>query len=120
MTTPLTTPNSGTVPKVKYFPVELYCTNMLPNTTYTASVDGINIGPYCKPYGKDLGAALVSDATGKLRAQYMMSINYQTNYLVSPGSSSNNSLLFSSKTIQFTDPLGRISQTYLPVILKTN
>lgn len=113
----LNTPAS-TLTRVKYFIVPLYLANMLPTTTYTASINGNNIGQWCKPRGGKLGDPLTSDSTGKLQLTYMLSIPYNTTYLTNP--SINAGLLQQNKQITFTDPLGRTSITYLPVTLKSN
>jgi hypothetical protein len=115
--TTLNTPAS-IVSRVKYFRVPFYLTNMVPNTTYTAAINGNNIGAWCKPDGKALWAPLTSDATGKLRLTYMLSIPYNTTYLTNP--SINAGLLSKSTMITFTSPTGDVSYSYLPITLKSN
>lgn len=119
MTTP-TTLNTpvATVTRVKYFRVPFYMTNMLPNTTYTAQLAGNDIGPWCKPNGQLLGAPLTSDATGKLRMEYLMSIPYNTTYLTNP--SVDAGLLYKTRMITLTSPQGDVSYAYLPITLKSN
>lgn len=110
--------SAGTTTRVKYFIVPIKLTNMIPNATYQAAVNGINIGAWCKPQGGQLGDPLLSDATGKLILSYMYSIPYRTTYLTNPNI--NAGLLNNLKTITFTDPLGGVSISYLPTTLKSN
>ena len=106
------------VRRIKYFRVPIYCANMIPNVTYTAAINGINIGPYCKPKGGVLGGPLTSDSTGKLQFTYLLSIPYNTTFLTNP--SNTTGILNQSKVITMTDPFGRISITYLPITMKSN
>lgn len=117
ITTTLSTPTTQ-VTRIKYFTIPIYLANMLPNVTYTATVNGTNIGPWCKPEGGVLGGPLTSDVTGKLRLTYMMSIPYNKTYLTNPRI--NIGILNQQKTIVFTDPLGGTSISYLPITLKSN
>ena len=112
------TTQATSIQRVKYFPVELFCTNMMPNSPYDIYVDDVLVNDFCKPYGGNLGDDLISDANGKLRIQWMFSINYNQNYL----SNQNNStgVVNSTKTIRFVDPHGRESLTYMPILMKAS
>jgi hypothetical protein len=109
------TTQATSIQKVKYFPIELYCANMLPNTTYDAYLGTQLINSYCKPYGKTLGAPLTSDATGKLRMQYMHSVPYNQSYLVNPSVQVSN-LISSNPTISLVDPFGNRSSVQLNIL----
>ena len=115
--TALTT-TATNIKRVKYFRIPLYLTNMIPNVVYTAAVGGVNIGPWCKPDGGVLGGPLTSDATGKLRLTYHLSIPYNTSFLTTPNI--NVGLLQNKMLVTFTDPLGGTSITYLPITMKSN
>ena len=90
---------------------------MMPNTTYNVYVDGQLVNAFCKPYGGKLGSPLTSDATGKLRAQFMFSVQYLQKYLVNP--KANNNLISSSKTITFIDPYNQSSTASIPLLMKS-
>ena len=111
------TTQATSIQRVKYFPIELYCANMIPNTTYTAYVNGQNVNQFCKPYGGKLGAPLTSNAAGKLRLQYMMSVAYNQNFLVPPALNTN--MIQTTQTITFVDPFNKSSTANLPLFLRS-
>ena len=55
------------------------CNGLLPNTTYTITVDGIDYSNVTRQRGKDFGAALVSDANGNLQFGVLMEIPFARN-----------------------------------------
>jgi hypothetical protein len=113
----LTTP-AKTINRTKYFPIELYCVNMIPNTTYDAYANGQLINAFCKPYGGNLGSPLTSNASGKLTIQYHASVQYKQQYIINP-SVGNNSLVQSSIVINLVDPFNNSSVVKIPLLLKS-
>ena len=118
MTTSTLSTIASQVSRIKYFRVPIKLTNMIPNVTYTAAINGSNIGPWCKPQGGQIGDPLVSNAQGQLQLIYMYSIPYNTTFLTSPNIDAG--LLNQKKAITFTDPLGFTSTSYLNTTLKSN
>ena len=114
----LTTP-ATTFPRTKYFPIELYLANMLPNTTYDAYVDGQLVNAFCRPFGGNLGSPLTSDVNGRLIVQYQVAVPYNQQFIVNPVASNTN-LVSAQKIISFVDPFGKTSSTVLPFILKSS
>lgn len=112
------TTQANSINRTKYFPIEFYCTNMLPNTTYNAYIDGILINAFCKPFGGKMGSPLTSDGTGKLLVVYMFSIPYVQSFLVNPNVPNNNLIQF-SKTVTFVDPFNRSSTVQFPFCVKS-
>jgi hypothetical protein len=112
--TQLTT-QATSIARVKYFPIELYCTNMLPSTTYDVYLGTQLINAFCKPYGGKLGAALTSDASGKIRIQYMHAVPFNQTFLVNPSTKTSN-LINMNPTVTFVDPFGNRSSTQLNII----
>lgn len=104
------------VDKTKYFPVELYCTNMVPGTKYNVFYDGINVNGFCKPFGGNLGDSLISDQTGRLIVLFLVSMQYKTQYLVAQTPNAN--ILSITKKIELVNAQGTSSITYLPLVLK--
>jgi len=113
--TALTTP-AVKVLKSRYFSVELKCVNMRPSTTYQFFVDGIDMSAFVKPYGKNLGDPIISQGDGTLIVQYHMSIPFSQNYLTNKVDEAG--YIQQTKQLEFRDPAGRSSSTYLPVGLK--
>jgi hypothetical protein len=113
----LSTP-ARSIAKVKYFPVELYCTNLIPNTQYNIFANNINVNQFCKPFGGKLGSPLVSNSSGMLIIQYMAAAPYIQQYLVNP-SSSNGSISPTKTTITLVDPFNNSSTGYITVNYKT-
>ena len=111
------TTQATSIARVKYFPIEVYCANMIPNTTYDAYVNGQLVNAFCKPYAGKLINTLTSNAQGKLRFQYMMSVAYNQNFLVPPVVNSN--IINATQSINLVDPFGRSSTYKLPVMLRT-
>lgn len=91
---------------------------MLPNSVYTATVSGINIGPWCLPEGGNLGDPLLSDSTGQLKFTYHLSVPYRTTFVNSPDIDAG--LMQNSKQLVLTDPVGRTSVAYIPITMKSN
>lgn len=115
----LTTQVTSNLSRVKYFPIELYCTNMVPNTNYDAYINGNPVNAFCKPYGGTLGTQLQSDATGKLRMQYMHSVQYTQQFLVNP-KASNTNLIQSTLSITLIDPFNNSSTAKIPLLMKSS
>jgi hypothetical protein len=113
----LTTPANST-PRTKYFPLELNCANMLPNTTYDAYMDGQLVNAFCKPFGGILGGPLTSNAGGRLTFQLMLSVIYKQQYLVNPGGGSGAVSVASAKTLVLIDPFNNSSTFNLPISLQ--
>ena len=106
-------------PRTKYFPIELYCANMLPNTTYDAYMDGVNVNAFCKPFGGGLGSPLTSGSGGKLVFQLHVSVTYKQAYLVNPGGGGTNGTAVSSaRVLTLIDPFNRKSTFNLPIALQ--
>jgi hypothetical protein len=103
--------------KTKYFPIELFCSNMLPNTNYDVFYDGIQVNEFCKPFGGNLGDALTSSSDGKLTTIFFLSVQYNQQYL--SGTNSMDKLIKSKKVIEFRSPQGVSSITYLPMLIKS-
>lgn len=113
----LTTPTS-TINRVKYFPIELHCTNMIPSTVYDAYANGVLINAFCKPYGGVLGAPLKSTVGGKLTFQYHAAVPYRQTYLVNPPTS-NNATVSTAITINLVDPFNNSSTVSIPLLFKS-
>ncbi len=113
----LTTPVS-VIQKTKYFPAEIFVANMLPNTVYDAYVGGQLVNAFCKPWGGNLGSPIKSDQTGKVRFQYMMSVNFNRQFHMPP--TANNALIESTVTITLIDPFNRSSSANIPVLFKAS
>lgn len=114
----LTTPNVGSIGRTKYFPMEIFCTNMKPNTTYDAYFDGVLVNAFCKPWGGDLGASLTSDVNGRLMILFLFSIQYYQQFLMVQTSDKN--MISASKVFELRSPTGSSSITYIPMVLKTS
>lgn len=114
----LTSPTQNIV-KTKYFPVEISCSSMLPSTTYSVYYDGILVNSFCKPFGKNLGDPIISDATGKLKLQFHMAIQYNQKYLIAPGTSTKSSnILQQNKILQFVSVNGASFLVHIPLVIK--
>jgi len=112
------TVQASAIQKTKYFPVELHCIDMLPETAYDMYVDGVLQNAFCRPFGGDLGDPLLAGKDGKLTVQWLMAIPYQTQYTtVKPDVSG---FLSKSQIIEFRDPNGLSSFTHLPIRLKAS
>src|SRR5260221_14651799 len=105
----VTDPNALTTPvnnvaRTKYFPFEVHAVNLMPFTKYSVSYNGQTVNAFCKQFGKNLGAQLISDGTGKITFLFLMGIPHNQTYLVSGSPVSNNavSLVQSSATLQLT------------------
>lgn len=103
--------------KTKYFPIELSCSNMIPNAQYNAFVGSTNVNDLCKPYGGKLGQQIVASATGKVIFQFMVAVQYNQQYLVNP-IADENSLVNGSLILTLIDPFNRSSTVNIPVLLK--
>lgn len=110
------TTQATSINRVKYFPIELYCTNMLPNTKYDAYLGTQLIDAFCKPYGGTLGAPLLSDSTGKLRLQFMHAVPFKQSFLVNPSTKTSN-LINANPTISFVDPFGNRSTIQINIVM---
>lgn len=104
------------IQKSRYFSIELQCVDMIPNTTYDMYVDGVLMNAFCKPYGKNLGDPMIAGQDGKLLVQYHMSIQYNQQYLMTKADT--NGYLAKTQQIEFRDPSGKSSITYLPIRMK--
>lgn len=112
------TTQATSIAKVKYFPIELYCSGMLPNTTYDAYANATLINAFCRPYGGRLGSPLTSNSSGALVFQYLSSVQYAQQYVVNPPVSNNN-LISSAITIHLVDPFNHSSTINIPLVLKS-
>lgn len=112
------TVQANQIVRTKYFPIEFYLANMLPNTAYDAYIDGQLVNAFCKPFGGLLGDPLKSDSTGKLRVQLHYSVQFSQQFLTTPNL--NNKLIESSKTITFVDPFNRKSTANIPFLIKAS
>lgn len=112
-----TTTPATTIPRQKYFPIEVYCAGMLPNTTYDLYLDGNLWNNYCKPYGGNLGAPLTSGSNGKLIIQMHVKVSYVQNYLAKP-TLPNNSITFKNHTITLIDPFNNSSTQTLSILVR--
>jgi hypothetical protein len=106
------------IKKVRYFSVEIYTAGMLPETQYDFYVDGVLSNAFCRPFGKNLGAPLVSGKDGKLLVQYHMSIPYDQQFLTAKVDAEESGYMAKSNMFEFVDPLGNRSQTYYPIRIK--
>lgn len=106
------------IEKVRYFPIELRCVGMFPNTTYDFYVDGVLMNAFCKPFGKNLGAPMIAGQDGTLLVQYHMSLAYNQQYL--QNKVDENGYVAQNKMFEFRDPNGNSSVTYYPVRLKAS
>jgi hypothetical protein len=114
----LTTPQTSNISRTKYFPIEVSCSNMFPNTTYDAYADGQIINAFVKPFGGVLGGPLTANSSGKLTFQYHVGIPYNQSYLVNPNVSNTN-LVESSITLTLVDPYNRSSTKTIPLLFKS-
>lgn len=114
----LTTPATS-IPRVKYWPLEVYCCNCLPNTNYDAYANNVNINAFCKPYGGKLGQQLQANSSGRLLFQYMMAIPYNQNYVVQPSVNAASAMVSSVMNISLVDPFGNQSTVAIPMALKS-
>lgn len=64
----------------KAFNVPIDCTGLKPNTKYEFYLDSVLYSWCCKPWGKNLGDALVSDEEGKLSFYFLYDFQYEGNY----------------------------------------
>ena len=110
------TTSTTKVLKTRYFSIELQCVSMVPNTQYDIYVEGVLMNAFCKPYGKNLGDPLISGPDGRLLVQYLMSIPYNQQYLTIKADVSG--YMAKSQMIEFRDPSGRSSVTYIPIRMK--
>ena len=110
--TPLPVPS---VPQTKYLPVEVHCSNLIPNTHYDVFVNDNNVDALVRQYGNRLGAPLTSDKFGKLRFQYMLAMPYHKAYLVKPNPS-RTGLVQEPLIITVQDPWGHVSSQILPLL----
>jgi hypothetical protein len=116
-TTNLTNLTSN-ISKTKYFSIEIMCVDMQPNTQYDIYADGIKVNAFCKPFGGNLGDALIGGPDGKLLIQYHMQIQYNNRYLsINPDS---DGYMQRNCQIQLVDPNGRSSYTYIPIRMKAS
>jgi hypothetical protein len=105
------------IQKTKYFPIEIFVANMLPNTAYDAYVGGQLVNAFIKPWGGTLGGPIKSDQTGKVRLQYMMSVPYNKQFHVNPLA---NNLIETSVTLTLVDPFNRSSSANIPIMFKAS
>lgn len=103
------------VTKTKCFPVELYCTNMKPDTKYDFYCDGVLMNAFCKPFGKNLGDQIISDPNGKVQVLFLFNIEYNENFIINKVVE--DGLLTKSRVLEFVSPSGGSSKTYMPVIM---
>ena len=107
--------------RVKYIPLEIHAVSLLPSASYKIYYNGILVNDFCKPYGGDLGAPLVSDVYGKLSFLFLMSISYNQSYLVNntPVPNDTNPQLSNiTATLELEAPNGNRSVNYIPISLK--
>jgi hypothetical protein len=64
----------------KAFNVPISVTGLKPNTKYDFYLDSVLYTWACKPFGKNLGDNLVSDASGKLTFYFLYDFQYEGNY----------------------------------------
>lgn len=110
---------ANSIQRIRYFPVELYCANMMPNTKYNVFMDGQQVNDFCKPFGGTLGDDIIADNNGRITVQLMLGIAYNQSFLVNQ-TVDETGLVSTAKTVTFVDPHGRESVTYLPIVLKAN
>lgn len=113
----LTTPATS-IPRTKYFPFELYCVGMIPNTVYDIYLDGILWNAYCKPFGGNLGSPLKAGANGKIKIQMHVAVKYSQQYLVKPNTSNTN-IMTKTHTVTLIDPFNNSSTMTIPIQLKS-
>lgn len=101
--------------RIKFFPLEISCLNMIPGTKYDVYLEGILYNDRVKPYGKNLGDSVVSDNMGRVIFQLMLHIPYNEKYITNNMESG---VINKNKVIELIDPAGRISKTYIPMVLK--
>lgn len=104
------------ISKVRCFPMELSCADMPINTQYDVYMDGVKINAFVKPYGKNLGDPIISDANGKIVVLLLLDIPYDANYLTAQKTVEG--YYTQAKIIEFRDPSGRASKLQLPINLK--
>jgi hypothetical protein len=113
----LTTPATS-IQRVKYFPLEVSCSNMVPGATYDVYANGVNVDAFCKPYGGVLGAPLTANSSGKLTFQYHMAMPYQQSYVVQPMASPTTALVNAAMVLSMVDPFGNKSTINVPLTFK--
>ncbi len=113
----LSTP-AVSIPRVKYFPIELACAGMLPNTVYDIYLDGTPYNAYCKPFGGNLGSPLKSTAQGKLLIQMHVRVRYTQQMLVSHSLTDTN-IMTKVHTVTLIDPFNNSSVQTIPITLKS-
>jgi hypothetical protein len=110
------TMNTKRIRKTRCFPIELSCSDMPINTQYDVYMDGVKINAFCKPYGKNLGGDIISDANGKIMVLLLLDIPYDANYLTTQNTTEG--YYTQAKIIEFRDPSGKSSKLQLPINLK--
>jgi len=113
----LSTPTQQ-VSRTKYFAIEVSANGLKPNTNYNVLYNGTNVDSFCKPFGGNLGAQLISTAKGSILFMFMMAIPYNQVYLVNNINNPNaNNIVMaqSSITLQLEDPSGTLITTYIPI-----
>lgn len=113
--TQLTSPATA-IGKIKYFPVELSCSNMLPSSPHDVYFEGVQVNAFCKPFGGNLGDPIISNEMGQLHILFLMSVQYNQQYLVSHTTQDN--LVSMKKTLEFRDSTGQSSVSYIPMMIK--
>ena len=112
----LLTTQTSVITKTRCFPIEIAAKGLYPITVYNVVLDGINVNAFIKPYGKNLGAPLISDSKGQIKALLLFNIDYNENFLTN--NNVNQSVLNRNKVLEFIDPNGNSSITYMPILQK--
>jgi len=109
------------IQRVKYIPLEIRAINLKVSTVYNVYYNGNKVNDFCKGYGQNLGAPLVSGTNGQLTFMFLMVIPYNQTYLVNnnPSASDPNAQLSEiTATLELEAPDGSRSTNYIPILLK--
>lgn len=109
----------NSVTRTKYIPLEIHAISLMNNASYQVYYNGDLVNAFCKPFGGNLGAPLISDVNGKLTFLFMMAIPYNQKYLVNNASvGAGTQLSQVTSTLELVAPNGNRSINYIPLTLK--
>jgi hypothetical protein len=112
----LLTTQSSKVVKHRCFPIEIAAKGLAPKTNYNAFFDGVNVNAFIKPYGKNLGTQIISDAKGQIKALFLMNINYNENFITNTQTTAKS--ITRNRVLTLVDPNGNATTSYIPTLQK--
>jgi len=112
----LLTTQASKVVKHRCFPIEIAAKGLAPKTNYNVFFDGTNVNAFVKPYGKNLGAQLVSDVKGQVKALFLLNINYNENYITNTQPKARS--ISRNRVLNLVDPNGNVTTSYIPTLQK--